>query len=1060
MTVYDTDRASTDRKTDDDNDDGDDDGKWGAYDLHQVLEDEGWTDEDVAVWFTGEAKIWNDSEEQFEWQPIDEAAPGALGSAGGRSPFDSDTIAQGWAGMRDSYSDRSLAHTAAMEMLHTMVDDDLDPVKECSGAHDHDDDHGGEHSLGNAIYEYNDDYGAEGYYETPLGSGPDSWDEGACTAPVDSDDGDTFTLSECTKRAVEYTKQDRVPGLTLDSDDPPCGERGEFSGQLGGVLDRSATHTYTLDSDVDALEVSLSGPQSDDFDLFLTLDGRDPTRQDYDRVAQGANAEETITLTRSLQADQDIGLMVYAFSGAGQYHVSVEQNPGVGPAPQAAFATDTPTEGAPGETLAFDGSVSYDTDGSIESHEWRFGDGTTATGPTVEHSYDSPGTYTVELTVTDDDDQTDTAQRRLRIGDSNEPPVAQLEAPDTVTVGETAYINADSADDPDGTIERYRWELGDGTVEHGTSVSHTYRQAGEYTVRLTVTDADGATATAEHAVTVTDDNRAPTASIGGPDTLRSGEFGTFQAFDAEDPDGRIETIKWEMGDGTADTGRIVFHTYDSPGTYTVQLTVTDTDGAADTALHTVSVGNQEPVARLDAPDRAGMTESVTFDGSDSTDPDGGGLFSDGLEYDWDLGDSTSAAGQRVTHSYDGPGTYTVEVTVTDTDGATDTATHSISVVDDNEEPVARLDGPDTVQPGDSVVFDASDSNDPDGGGLFDDGLDYAWSLGDRHTGSGRRVSHSYGNPGTYTVSVTVTDEHGATDTAWHTITVENQTPVARIDAPDEVGLSESVTVDGSDSYDPDGGGFWDDGLDYDWDLGDWTDATGKRATHSYSSPGTYTVKLTVTDEDGATDSAWHTISVVDDNEEPVARIDAPREVGVGESATFDGSDSYDPDGGGWFSDGLDYDWDLGRWATDSGRRARHSFYSTGTYSVELTVTDEDGATDTAWHTISVVEDNEEPVARIDGPSTVEVDEQVTFDGSDSYDPDGGGFWSDGLDYDWELGHWTTDSGRRATHDFDSAGTHSVELTVTDEDGATDTARHTVTVEESEDDDDDGWWPFW
>ncbi len=965
VTLYDTDRASTDRKTDDDNDDGD--GSWGAYDVHDILTDEGWTDEDVAIWFTARAKIWDESEGQFEWQEV------GGGSAGYRTPFDSGEIAQGWMSMKND-DDRVVAHGASMELMHTMVDGSLAPVQECSGADEHDDDsghgHGGEHALGDAIYEYNEDYGESGYFGSPIAAGPSTWEQGACASGVDEKDGITFTLSECTKRATEYTKQDRVPGLTLDPDDPPCGGGGEFSGRLGGSRDRSATHTYTLESDVDSLEVSLSGPQGDDFDLYLTLDGRDPTRQDFDRSARTADAEETITIAQSLQAGHEIGVLVHAFSGAGRYNVSVEADPGVGPGPRAAFAADTPTEGAPGERLTFDGSVSFDRDGSIERYEWRFGDGTTATGSTVEHTYDDAGTYTVELTVTDDDDLTDTAQRRVRVGDANDPPVARIDGPDTVGVGEPVYIDAYGSDDPDGQIDQFRWAFGDGTVAYGSNPDHTYRSPGEYTVRLTVTDADGATASAEHTITVTGDNQAPDAALNAPDTLRPDETGTFRALAAEDPDGRIRQIKWEMGDGTVESGRFVFHSYDDPGVYSVQLTVTDEDGATDSTVHTVSVGNEEPVARIDAPDEVGIGESVTLDGSGSNDPDGGGLFSDGLEYAWSLGDRTTATGKRATHSYDDADTYTVELTVTDEEGATDTATHTLDVIDDNEEPVAR------------------------------------------------------------------------------------------IDAPDEVGIGESVTLDGSGSNDPDGGGFFTDGLEYDWDLGDWTDATGKRATHSYDGAGTYTVELTVTDEDGATDTAYHTLDVVDDNEEPVARIDAPDEVGVGESVTFDGSGSNDPDGGGFFTDGLEYEWDMGDWTDATGRRVTHDYHRTGRYEVDLTVTDEDGATDTTHHVISVVDDNEEPVARIDAPDTVEVGESVTFDGSDSYDPDGGGFWSDGLDYTWSFGDYNTGYGTRPSHSYDDAGTYTVSVTVTDEDGAVDTARHTITVEESGDDGGNGWWPFW
>jgi PKD repeat protein len=149
-----------------------------------------------------------------------------------------------------------------------------------------------------------------------------------------------------------------------------------------------------------------------------------------------------------------------------------------------------------GEVIYFNASGSYDPDGSIESYFWDFGDGTIGvTGVTVEHSYAGRGTYTVTLTVTDDDGATASTNATKIV--RNRPPVAVFtESAETVDTGEDIHFNAGDSYDPDGEIASYSWDFGDETGATGVMVSHAYVDDGVYTVTLTVTDDLGATASA------------------------------------------------------------------------------------------------------------------------------------------------------------------------------------------------------------------------------------------------------------------------------------------------------------------------------------------------------------------------------------------------------------------------------------------------------------------------------------------------------------------------------------------------------------------------------------
>ncbi|TFV90712.1 PKD domain-containing protein [Blastococcus sp. CT_GayMR16] len=149
----------------------------------------------------------------------------------------------------------------------------------------------------------------------------------------------------------------------------------------------------------------------------------------------------------------------------------------------------------------FDATSSVDTDGSVASYAWTFGDGGTATGATPTHPYAAAGTYPVTLTVTDDDGATDTATAQVTVlaPPPNVTPTAVLAA---TSDGLAVSVNSTGSGDADGHIVTYTWDFGDGSSESGATATHVYAADGTYTVRLTVTDERGGTGTAEQQLSV------------------------------------------------------------------------------------------------------------------------------------------------------------------------------------------------------------------------------------------------------------------------------------------------------------------------------------------------------------------------------------------------------------------------------------------------------------------------------------------------------------------------------------------------------------------------------
>ena len=488
--------------------------------------------------------------------------------------------------------------------------------------------------------------------------------------------------------------------------------------------------------------------------------------------------------------------------------------------------------------INFDASESYDPDGYIASYFWDFGDENNATGMTVAHAYADDGVYTVVLTVTDDDGATASANATKTV--MNRSPVAIFtESAESVPTGEIIYFNASDSHDPDGYIVSYFWDFGDETYATGVTADHSYTEEGTYTVTLTVTDDDGATASAD--ATKIAGNRSPVANFTeSAEIVLTSVAIDFDASSSHDPDGYIASYFWDFGDENNATGVTADHAYTDDGVYIVALTVTDNDGATSTATSTKIVLNRPPVASFTENATTVLTgEVISFDASDSDDADGSIV-----SYVWDFGDEVEATGVTVTHVYADDGVYTVTLTVTDDDEATASA-NAVKIVS-NRPPVASFtENATTVLTGEVISFDAFSSEDPDGYIIS-----YLWDFGDETTAVDVEVNHAYEDDGVYTVTLTVTDDDGATASTSTVKTVSNRPPIAYfIENATTVKEDEVIHFDASGSHDLDG-----NIVSYFWDFGDETNATGVTADHSYAEDGNYTVILTVTDDDGASSS--------------------------------------------------------------------------------------------------------------------------------------------------------------------------------------------------------------
>jgi hypothetical protein len=319
--------------------------------------------------------------------------------------------------------------------------------------------------------------------------------------------------------------------------------------------------------------------------------------------------------------------------------------------------------------------------------------------------------------------------------------------------------------------------------------------------------------------------------------------------------------------------------------------------------------NTPPVANAGPDQTVVVTQTVTLDGSHSTDANG-----DPLQYRWSFvaiptGSHASLSSPTLVHPtfvVDRPGIYVVQLIVND--GKVDSAPDTVTITTTNSLPVAKAGADQTVFVGTTVQLDGSKSSDVDG-----DALLFTWSFSSGPSGSTATLSDPHAvnpsfivdKPGTYGVQLIVNDGIGNSIPAMVTITTMNSRPVANAGPDQLVTLGQTVQLDGSTSSDVDG-----DPLRFQWSVLSQptgsapvtlSDPTTVHPTFVATRPGTYVVQLIV--HDGTVESLPDTVVITTQNSRPVANAGPDQSVVVGASVHLDGSASSDPDG-----DLLSYRW--------------------------------------------------------------------------------------------------------------------------------------------------------
>jgi len=604
-----------------------------------------------------------------------------------------------------------------------------------------------------------------------------------------------------------------------------------------------------------------------------------------------------------------------------------------------------------------------DTSMNAVSWLWDFGDGTTSTQQHPDHTFNSPGYHSVSLTVTTADGCSYTTMQSNSVYyapfganfygvtlDSIFPARVQFHAN---SVGATGWL----------------WDFGDGTSSSLENPLHVYNSFANYNVTLIISNGV-CTLFYDPPPFIFGNPDSSSVDVGnsGEPVVQRGCTPLAVTFTQTVPG--FSSWHWDFGDGSTSSLQYPQHTYTDPGIYTVILTATDTLGI-------VQVQRMDSIVRVSGP-KAGfiVNQNATCNNTQVMLQD---TSTNAAFWHWNFGDSTLSSLQNPSHIYiNGLPNYIITQTVTDTMGCRSSISTSIfsnfvspMMASENE-----ICGTDTVHFFTSLLNYAS----------------YFWDFGDSTTSTQVSPHHVYMQEGVYTVSLTVTDNAGCTQSFTMNPPISVNLPVAAFTSTGTHGCTNLNVLFTNQSQ---------HGTAYLWDFGDGSTSSITNPLHPYMDAGVYDVSLTVFSGNC------------------VSRVDYPQYIRVDTAhADFSWSTSsictpFTVQFTDLSANAVSWKWLFGN--GDSSTVQNPSTVYTQTYGrpTKLAIVDINGCTDTA---------TSPPIYPLQSRFTTSVDSgcipvQVQFQNTSQ----------NGAHFFWDFGDGTTSNLNHPSHTYTQAGSYDIML---------------------------------
>lgn len=615
--------------------------------------------------------------------------------------------------------------------------------------------------------------------------------------------------------------------------------------------------------------------------------------------------------------------------------------------------------------------------------QWDFGDGTTANTQNPLHTYTTAGQYNVTLTITNSRGCQNTLTKSSFV-QVVAPVVKVANAPAGGCVPFTySPIHAVTAIDG---ISSYFWDFGDGSTSTSATPSHVYSSTGVYTLKLVITTTGGCSDSVIYSNGISVGTPPNTNFSASPLDVCAAEGVQFTV----QPPTVADTWAWDFGDGGTSSQRDPVHGFTDTGYFSVTLMATN-QGCPQAFTINQYIHVKPPVPSFSIQVSCTNKRQVNFINSSQTDPAYGPI-----SYTWSFGDPANSTSVLTNPSFIYPSTdsYTVQLTVTN-----GSCSNTFSQVVQLNSDIADF----------SVSKSTVCRNEPVNissiGSLPQNIAFYRWSFdGGPYTSMGASVVRAFTSNGPHSISLIVEDINGCRDTLTRNPAIQVGGPIVDF-VPASTGACNNSTISFNDLSTPVGGV-----VSWTWDFGDGQSQsyTAPPFNHLYTDTGSFSVRLTIKDANGCTDSYLHPQKVL--ITKPVARFSAlsPLICPASPVQFRDSSSGH----------GLRYNWDFGDGNTSSLANPTHIYGgSDNNYSIKLVITDSVGCQDSVSRSNYISARAPKPLFNLKDTSTICPPLETSFSFL-------------GQDYEsfyWDFGDGVTSTLLNPTHFYNAYGNYQPKL---------------------------------
>jgi gliding motility-associated-like protein len=584
---------------------------------------------------------------------------------------------------------------------------------------------------------------------------------------------------------------------------------------------------------------------------------------------------------------------------------------------------------------------------------------------------------------------------------------------DPLCLGENSIFTDNSSSVLNSNLTDWEWDFGDGSPPDNTSnPTHVYAQPGQYTVVLSVIDANTCTDDFTFDVFI---SPIPVADF-SLDSLCLGSnsaIGDLSTVDNTNGD-NISAWLWDFGDGQTSTAANPTHQYGSENLYDVSLTVTSNNGCEHSVTKTTAI------YPLPAPDFSATEECLYFANqfTDESTVSNANTSNTNVAWDWDFGDGNTGNTQNISHTYGAPGVYNAELNVTTDHGCEAFVTLPITVF---ELPIPNFDFTNACDNEDVLLESTSNAN-------ATGNLIYDWDVDNDNIldYSADPVNHTYNNDGFHDVRLIVENSNGCRDTVVRTVTVYSL-PNTDFDV-DAVCEDATTSFTNTSTIVPVDNDVVNQ---YDWDFGNGSSSTDENPTLAYGAENVYQAELVITTNYGCKDSITLPVEVYP---LPVPDFSVTEEcLAFANQFTDESTISNDYT----TNTNVAWEWDFGDGNTVNTQNASHTYGAQGVYNTELNVTSNHGCEASVVFPVTVLE---LPIANFDFTNACD-DADVLLASTSTANASGN------LDFFWDVdNNSSTDyTSNAVAHTYNNDGFHDVRLIVENSKGCRDTISQEITV---------------